>query len=278
MKKGFHNLAIVIASAAVLFTLGCGKAAINKPELAKIKTVAVVLFNVPIDIRYRKDPKDNTINLLDLVIQAAAAGSGKDAATISHRTFIEELGKEGLPFRVLTQAEMKRNAAFNRLYKAKPPQAEEKTLLGGLFKTSNDRVLPGTAPEGINGYGLANAYLDANPLVGSAEERAYILAAIRVLNVDAAMIVADPGFSFACEVCVAGAGAASTGSAYAVTIVNKNSLNVVAVRQWFATTDAQAAMVSYAVNPLQHNKLFAEHGRKMAQEFAAQFRVAMEDE
>ena len=56
----------------------------------------------------------------------------------------------------------------------------------------------------------------------------------------AALVLADPGFSFACKACIgigpAMAGSASTGSSFMAQIVDKNGGTVLAMREWFIMT------------------------------------------
>jgi len=72
-----------------------------------------------------------------------------------------------------------------------------------------------------------------------------------------------------CEICIGGSGVASTGSAFTATIMTRSGNVVLNMQEWFATTDAQAAMLADIINPLQHDSLFKEHGRKMAVVLAA---------
>ena len=280
MKFFRLNVLFPMALLAVgLMLVGCGKSEVNKPEVNKVRTAAVVIYTVPQDIKYSSDPTDKETSLLNAMIQAAAAGDGSRAATVSHGTFTEALGSQSLPFRVLTAAEMKRNAAFNRLHQPPVMDDEEKGLMGKMTSMfGRGGPVDGAAPDGLNQYGLAQDWHNGNPVMGTPEELQYIVDSMKALNVDAALVVADPGYSFACEACVGGVGAGSTGSAFMVTMINRYGDPILSTREWFATTDEQAAMAAYAVNPLEHDDLFAEHGRKMAEVFAESFKEKMAEE
>ena len=272
-----------LALGAMFFLTGCGTAKINKAELAKVKTAAVVVFTVPTQIEYWEDPRNHSRSLLAAVIKAAAAGDGVRAATVSYGTFTEALNRQGLPFKVLSEANVKSSAAFRALVaevqsgQAAKGAKKGSSLISITIGFSQQRVVDGSAPEGLVEFGLVSEkhWSQADPLAGTEKERTFIIKSIAALGVDAAIVVADPGFAFACEVCVGGTGAGSTGSAFMVGIFNRQGAPILAMRQWFATTDEQAAMAAYIVNPLEHEDLFAEHGRKMASEFGIQFKEVM---
>lgn len=275
-KKIVFPMVLLLAG---VFLVACGKSEVNKPEVNKVRTAAVIIFTVPQEIKYSADPTAKETSLLNAVVQAAAAGNGARAATISHGTFTEALAQQGLPFRVLTAAEMKRNAAFNKLHVTPVMKSEEAGLMGKMTSMfGRSGPVEGAAPDGLNQYGLPQNWSDGNPVLGTPEELQYIVDATKALNVDAALVVADPGYSFACEACVGGVGAGSTGSAFMVTMINRKGEPILSTREWFATTDEQAAMAAYAVNPLEHDDLYAEHGRKMAAVFADSFKERMAEE
>ncbi|OFZ69725.1 MAG: hypothetical protein A2451_00400 [Bdellovibrionales bacterium RIFOXYC2_FULL_39_8] len=93
------------------------------------------------------------------------------------------------------------------------------------------------------------------------------------MKVDAALLINDYGYSFSCRSCtdIHGemTGAASTGSAFLATMVDKDGDAIFSITDWFDKTDGKAAMVSNIVNPLSHDALFRAHGVKMAQVWAA---------
>lgn len=275
---------LALALGGMLWLTGCGTAMINKPELAKVKTAAVVVFTVPTQIEYWEDPRDHTRSLLAAIIEAAASGDGAQAATVSYGTFTEALNQQGLPFKVLSQANVKSSAAFKTLVAEiqsgqdmMEAKEDDDSLISITFITGDPRVVDGSAPDGMVEFGLVSEkhWGDADPLAGTEEERAFIIKSIAALGVDAAIVVADPGFAFACEACIGGTGAGTTGSAFMIGMFNRQGAPILAMRQWFATTDEQAAMAVYIVNPLEHEDLYAEHGRKMASEFAIQFKETM---
>jgi hypothetical protein len=272
LTSRFATLAAVAAGSIAL--LGCGGAAINKEEIGKVKTAAVLIYTVPPTIEYRADPKETKKSLLQMVAQAAASGSGTRAATLSHKTFSDGLNQQGLPFRVLNADEVRNNAAFIALNAPAMSKKEKKddsgmgkalafaSALGGGAKDKS----VGVATDGLPQFGMPEGF-GASPLSDSEEEKRYLQAAMKALNVDAAIVVADIGYSFACNLCVGGTGDGSTGSAFMVAMVNRSGKPILGVQEYFLTSGAHAAMVAYAVNPLQHDTMFETHGKRMAEVF-----------
>jgi hypothetical protein len=271
-----------------VFLGACGPSMVRKVdngELNKIKSVAVILYTIPTNIAYRSDPrKKESAGLFSAVMQAASGKiPSKEAATISHKTFIEALNSHKLSFKVLSHEQLFANKEFVALAKSKSKSKNEKgeekkeekegffgATLGFLLGGSSTST-EGDGPDGLPSFGVSEWGKTSSALQGVKGEREYVLAAIQALNVDAAIIVADSGYAFSCEVCIGVTGsmngAASTSSAFFVTMLNRSGSVVLNLQEWFASTDAQAVMVSSAVNPLQHKSLFEEHGRKMASVF-----------
>ena len=262
--------------ALVLALSGCsfGKTTINKEKYNQVKKVAVIVYTVPEEIRYSDNPKASGSNgLLQAAIQAAAAGKGNRAATIALDNFITTVNQQKLSFRALSVGEMRGNKAFSALYTPPVAEAPKEGVMAYMSFLKGPDKLKGAAPDGLNQFGMPQDWSGGNALQGTKEESNYISEAIKALDVDGAIIIADRGFSFVCEVCAGGTGAGSTGSAFMVALVNKDMDVILSQREWFATTDKQAAMTSYAVNPLQHDSLFAEHGKKTALVFAERLKA-----
>ncbi len=269
----------VFAISAILIIAGCsaGKMSIKKEEYAKVKRVAVVLYSTPSSITMKSNPRetDNSIVLSMMGVD----GDGDKAATLAHETFVETLNNQGLGFTTISAADTRSNPKVAALYtqqkapekKAETPKAEG--LFGSMMAKVKDAVGDHMAnrssgPEGLKNFGLAADWSKGKAVVGSVGEMDYIKQTIAALDVDAALIINDPGFSFVCEFCAGNSGAASTGSAFLAAMVDRNGNQILTMREWFATTDAQAMMSAGVVNPLQHDHLFKEHGRKMAVVFA----------
>lgn len=266
---------------AMLILAGCsfGKAAIDKKAMDKVKTVAVVVYTVPKNIKYRSDPKDDAASLLAIAaaISGNQYGKGTVAATTAHKEFINTLRKQKLPFKIVAYKAMKKNAKLKRLYTKPKVQKEGNTgMLGSLFAPRSNN-LDGSAPKGLNQYGLSDKWTQGKALTGKEGEKEYLQQAIKALNVDAVLVINDPGFSFSCEACIGSSGAASTGSAFIAALVGPSGNEIVRVREWFATTDAQAPMLAGIVAPNQHKRLFKEHGKRMAVVFADYLKGELKD-
>jgi len=260
--------------------MGCA-ASINKPKIQAVKSAAVVLFTVPIQIEFRDDSKKSKQTILQALAQAATSGDGARAATLSHQTFTETLRKQALPFKVLTVAATKYVPAFNALYRPPGTKEQKEEESEPVFKLSFEMgpapgVHSGTAPDGFNSYGLVQNWSSWNPLVGSEEEAKYILAVIKALHVDAIIAIADPGYSFGCDICSGGnTGTASTRSRFMGAMVDREGEVILKMQGSFSSTDEEGALLAGAVNPMAHDELFTEHGRKMAVLFANSFHKAM---
>lgn len=274
----------LLRSAFVLILIvsfyGCGmKAVINKDQYNTVKNVAVITYTVPEKIEFSDDPKaPKTASLTDLaklVIKGLTVDSS-NAATLAHEKFTSTINAQGLSFVVMSRADMLANPDFAALYQPPAPAEADSgksklAAIGSLFGVKSGPP-KGVSPKFMNQYGLATDWSNGTALMGTPEEKEYIKAAIKALNVDAAILISDPGFSFSCEACVGTAGvmsgAASTGSAFLITMVGPDGEIILDMREWFATTDEQAALVAGVVNPLEVDDLFIEHGNKAAIVFA----------
>jgi len=271
---GVASLGALIIVASMILS-ACGGSAVNKAEFGKVKTAAVLVFTVPSDIEYRADPKETSKSLLQQVIQAVAKGDSNRAASLSYETFTAGLNGTGLPFRVLSADEVRNNAAFNAL---NPPSfslkaKKDDSALGKAmsFMGGPKAAGIGVGPDGLPQFGMVGGY-GVSPLSGSDDEKRYLSAAMKALNVDAAIVVIDHGYSFSCNACVGGTGDGSTGSAFSSAMVNREGKLIAGVNQWFGVSGGHAAMVGYAVNPLQHDSLFKAHGGRMAEVYIAQLK------
>ena len=281
MRKVF---VVCIVLAIAMATGGCApKFTLNKAQYDNIKTVAVVEYTVPSKIEFRDDPQkaDGKITLADVAKAALKmlVGDGTKASTEAHKSFIETLNQEGLTFVAISQEEMYGNPDFTALHKpAAVAAAEDDSSVMGKFGSMLKKQMaadPGKSPKMLNSYGLAPNWAGGTALNGKGVETKYLLDSIKALGVDAVIVVNDPGFSFSCEFCVAGTGAASTGSAYIVAMVGRNGEVILEIKEWFLTTDEQAALVAGVVNPLEQEDLYREHGRKTARVFAKFLKEAL---
>lgn len=257
---------LLLLATTVTALAGCGTARkFEKTKVKSVKNVAVVIYTVPQTISYSSNSREaGSKGLLASAMGAAGAGSGADAATLSHKTFIENMqNAKDLPFTVMSYKDMMANKNFRSLYT--PPKEEKKSALTSAlgFIGVGKKIKDGAAPANLNQYGIAPWEI-GTAISGTEEEMVYIKKAIAALNVDAVLVINDPGFSFSCEACIAQSGAASTGSAFNATLLTKDGDIIMDIHEYFLTTDAQAAMVTGAVNPLQHESLFKEHGKKTA--------------
>ena len=246
----------------------------------------MVIYTVPTTIIYKDDPRNNDSTITSIAkvaLRTLFSASGEVAATAAHQGFIDELNAAGLPFRAVTAEQMQANAQFSGMDKTgftpKPKPALASALMALSGGESNERIIAGEGPRGLTQFGLNQDYLSGEALTGERGEHDYVQAAIKALGVDAALVVADPGFSFACKACIgigpAMAGSASTGSSFMAQIVDKNGGTVLAMREWFIMTDETAPMVAGVVPASDFERLFRGHGRRTAQVFVAQFNEAM---
>lgn len=270
---------VFLASLSVL--VSCGTAKVKKEDMATIKKVAIVTYSIPQKIEFRDDPKEqNKPGLMDLVKVVAknfTEVDGKKAAELSYNEFVKSINASTqLPFKAMTLEELRKNTKFQELVtstlKKETPKAAEATgwmgklqSLAGTNDTKNS-----TTVEGIATFGIDTNWQDSDALVKTEEEKEFLKKALDVLNVDAIMVINDMGYSFSCEACIGGTGSASTGSAFNVSLINKDMKNVMNVRQWFSFSKASAPIVTGIVPPAMFEKLFVAHGVKMANEFISE--------
>jgi hypothetical protein len=142
------------------------------------------------------------------------------------------------------------------------------------------KSLAAFAPDRLPQFGLPDNWDGGNPLTGSKEEREYLKKAMEALNVDAAIVVADLGYTFSCRFCVGTDslgynGTGSTGSAYVAAIVNRDLQPILAQREYFRSTSATAAVVANVILPRFHDGLYKAHGSRTAEVFADSYREAV---
>lgn len=278
LKQTHFKLLPLLVAALILAGCSFGGAKIDKKAINKIKTVGVVVYTVPSYIKYRSDPKSDGSLLLAIAAAATGEGFGKGAvaATTAHKEFVKTLRKQGLPFKIVSYKAMNKNAKLKGLYiEPKKIVKASSSMFGSLVFGTN--TLEGSAPKGFNQYGLTNVWSTGKAITGKEGEKEYLQQAIKALNVDAVLVINDPGFGFSCEACIGSTGIASTGSAFIASLVDRSGNEIVRVREWFATTDAQAPMAVGVVAPGQHKRLFKAHGRKMAIVYADFLKVALKD-
>ena len=252
-----------------------------RSELAKIKSAAVIIYSVPESINYRKNPKETLdSNLLTKAMKLMAKADGEVAATVAYRSFVSELKNSDLPFSVMSKVNMLSNNQFAELVAPEP----ELTVAGisldqvasviSMFdgkKSKSASEEKGAAPESMKSFGLS--YLDS-------DELNFIKQSIAALNVDAAIVVYDPGMSFICDSCVlvSGAGATgtgTTGSSYTVNIIDGNGTTLMKYRSWFKESGETAPMAASTIDPREHEKLYVAHGAKIGSLFSVHYKNYM---
>lgn len=272
---------LIAALAATIAIAGCGKSVImDKAALSKVKTVAVIGFTTPQIIKFRDNPREDKEPLLAMAINAAMPANGPKAATLAHQNFVNDLNRKRLGFRVLTQSEMMANSEFRKLAmevrdRSLEAQAKESSS-GGLGKMlsmfgGSPGPKPAASPDGMPQFGLVGGY-GTEEIKRSKDEQDYMRLATKALNVDAVMLLTDSGYSFVCDACVGGTGAASTGSAFSSVMMDRDGKVILALRQWFAVSKGSSVVAAYVVNPLQWDSLFREHGKKLATVWADQYK------
>jgi hypothetical protein len=297
--RNWAQSALLLAGLAGLALMaGCSPSQVSfdKEAFSHVKTVAVVIYTVPVAIEVREDPRgekkggNSAMAALKAVAKSMAnTGDGHQAATLAQESFSEIINQQGLPFKALTRDEMMANAKFAtlareqreaidaQLAKAAADREKKQGAMGkaiGFLSSmsggsSNEEKPIGAAPDGMPSYGLVGSYIQANSaLIGLDQEHAYLVKAAEALGVDAVMVINDPGFSWGCSTCINDTGNASTQSAFLVTMLDRSGKPILQMRQWFASGDGNAAMVSGVINPLQHDSLFKGHGSKTARVFA----------
>ena len=261
----------------------CGSASFKKDEVTSIKRVAIVAYSIPEKIEFRDDPKEqNKAGVMDLVKMVAKSFTevdGKRAAELSYNEFVKSINTStNLPFKALTLEELRKNVKFQELVTASqkketPVAAASDTGWMGKLQSlagSNEVVPSSTTVAGIATFGIDKNWSDSDALMKTEEEKAFLKKSLEILNVDAIMVINDMGYSFSCEACIAGTGSASTGSAFNVTLINKDMKRVMNVRQWFGFSKASAPIVTGIIPPPMYEKLFTAHGGKMATEFISE--------
>ncbi|MEE8435714.1 MAG: hypothetical protein V3S64_13085 [bacterium] len=268
-----------LVAALVLFS-GCSSVVFDKKAVGKVKKVAVLVYTVPKSIQYYDDPKQRKRSLLQIAASMANINNGQNAATLSQKSFIEELNRQKLGFKAISRTEMMNNAAYLKISnKWVATRSKQKGTTSGLAKAarifgalSGSKSSEGVGPKGMPEFGLAGNWSAKSALTGGSGELAYLKDAIAALGVDAAIVINDQGYSFGCEACIGGTGSGSTHTAFLISIVDRNGEEILGMREWFNFQPRSAAMVAYIINPLQHDSLFEGHGIKTAKVFANLFR------
>ncbi|MGK0367395.1 MAG: hypothetical protein ACI9QD_000529 [Thermoproteota archaeon] len=276
----------ILMVSLLAFLASCGSTKkIDTAAIKRIKKVAVIVYSVPEKIEFRENPrgeKSKGFSLADLakaLLKDATAGVGSQAATIAMNQFVKTLKYEKLPFKVITLKEMKMKKAFKKLAIKKVVKKKEKKKSGWMSMAANfagvKSEIKAHSPTGLREFGLSKNWWDGKALMGSADEKEYIDKAIKALGVDAVLVINDPGFSFSCKACIGGTGAASTGSAFNISLVGKGGKVLLNLRQWFGTSSESSAVVTGIVNPYTQNSLFKAHGEKTAKLFSEEFKEAL---
>jgi len=260
----------------------------------EIKKVAVVLYTVPITIKYYDDPREKKMNAFQIAAFMAAVQNGPQAASNAMNGFINQMNEEGLSFKFMTQDEMMDNGDFVDLLdkhtsiimdrkakaaaerKAKKQSTVSKALgfLSKLSKaTGGNPDYEGAGPKDFPEFGMAFEWKSSDSaLMGTEGEMDFVKGAIKALGVDAVMVINEPGFSFGCEACVGGTGSGTTHTTFLATMLDRDGEVIMEMRQWWNVGGGSAAMAGYIINPLQHDSLFVKHGAKTARVFANYYR------
>ena len=285
-KTRFGMRVLLTLVAGLLLFSGCSSVVFDKEAVGEMKKVAVILYTVPATIEYYDDPKDRKKSLLQIAAAVVSANNGQQAATLAQKFFIEELNRQKLGFQAISQAEMMSNSAYlkisnkwiaTRRQQKAAAEAKKSGVMKALSMMSSltggkSKSPQGVGPKSMPEFGLAPNWWAKSALTGGLAEFTYIKDSIAALGVDGAIIINDQGFSFGCEICVGGSGSGSTHTAFLISIVDRNGVEVLGMREWFNIQPRSAVMVAYIINPLQHDSLFEGHGIKTAKVFADLFR------
>lgn len=268
--------ALWLAAAALA---GCaGRQPIFLAErVSAVRTAAVVYFTVPADVStysyvddYRRAPTQ----------AERAMDNGGQAAALSFQAFLEGIGPQNLPFRVLSFDETTGNAAFQALYAPRdpPPVDPDAGFFDKIFASFDNEwgdlsIVEAAAPARMNEFGLRGW----DTLLTHPEERDYVRAAIAALGVDAAIVINDRGYRYSCRMCFslqgsAPSGEVSTASRAVFALVDGQGTVLIKGRFSFSGSEATAGISFGTVEPEGQDALFAAHGRRMAIAFGEKYR------
>lgn len=245
---------------------------IDETRMKSVKTVGVVIFTVKAKISFRKDAREDDSKFGAWSANSTSFGIGENAANLAFPEFVKELNRQNLPFRVLSVDQMKANSVFMALQPDTSSRSQtDEAKVAALAAVSSNRT--GTGPTGFIDFGLPKDWeSDGDALTGEKGEMEYIKKAIDALGVDAAIVIVDRGASFQCRLaCFFGTGDATMGGAFNAAMISKDGSTILTVNNWF-DGKAHAVMVNYVVNPIQREKLYLQHGVRLAQVFAETYR------
>jgi hypothetical protein len=282
-----------------IFLTGCGSATkINKDGIRSVKNIAVVIYSVPPEIKFKKNPKEDDssggLSLMDVaksLMADASKADGIEASEIALNSFIKSMNNNPkMTFKVLTPTQMAKSANFTKLVSdlnakaatAASAKANKKTSMlssaMSFLAPPKDDKKASVSPKSLVSFGLIPAWGDGNALRGTKDEQKYVKESLEALGVDAILALNDMGYSFLCSTCVGGTGTASTGSAFHATLIGANNDVLLQMKQWFNSSDETAATTAGIVNPLKQKELFKAHGEKLAKVFAEQLLESMNEE
>ncbi len=244
---------------------GCSSVGINldKKALQKIKKVAVIVFTIPNSIEFKDDPRE-----IELNSNYMSFADPVDAANSSLKNFITILNSENMGFKVVTVQEMLKNYDFLDLYT--PTQKREKRIV--LWPFTKSVVDVGISPENISSFGIHHSWNYSSALMGLKREKEYIQNAINVLEVDAAIVITDNGYSFSCFNCLGGSGTVTTASAFNLVMVDREGEEILAIKDLFLNSGTTIPIVSGEIAIHNYKKLFREHGKKLAHVIASLYK------
>ena len=277
LRSHLAPLAALWISAAALADCAGRQPIFLAEQVSAVRTVAVVYFTVPADVStysfvddYRRAPTQ----------AERAMDNGGQAASLSFRAFLEGIGQRNLPFRVLSFGETSGNAAFQALYAPRdpPPVDPDAGLFDKLFASFDNEwgdlsIVEAAAPAGMNEFGLRGW----DTLLTHPDELDYVRAAIAALGVDAAIVINDRGYHYACRICFSlqgspPSGEVSTASRAVFALVDRQGTVLVKGRLSFSASEATAGISFGYVEPEGQDALFAAHGRRMAIAFDEKYR------
>ncbi len=268
MKKSF----LIILLAVFVTSCASQSVSVDEDKMKNIKNVAVIIFTMKAKIAYRDNPKEDDSDLGAWGANSTAFGIGENAANLALPEFLNELNNQNLPFKVMALEEMKKNSAYMALQPPAPASPRtKKTMKTALSALKTNRAATGAT--GFVNFGLPKKWKsNGKALTGKKGEAEYIKKAIDALGVDAALVIVDRGTSFQCRLaCALGSGDATMGGAFNAALIGKDGSTIIAANNWF-NGKAHAVMARYVVNPLQREKLYTQHGVRMAQVFADTYR------
>lgn len=283
------KLKTILASAVASLTLaGCvSHDHINKDEVASIKSVAVIMYNVPGHIEANEekpemieDSKTSAFDSGDLIGMAGSMMGGiakdvtdiatqahiqkriegEDAANLALPTFITELAqKEG--WKVTAPSDV----AANEIYREESLKLMTNDEVKSLTSFGRDTAGPTsharlTLPSG---YNINVPYYD------TAAFKEFAAKSARALNVDAVIVLSDTGFATDSTSIFSGMNCHSK-SAFHYAMFNINGEKILETRASFeeSTIVKQKGCVKGSFHKVDYKRAMQQHGKDQADALA----------